>query len=76
LRDGSLIVADTQAHRIVRVLPNGAIEAFAGDGTLGDRDGAGNQARFTTPMALVSSSDESVLVADLGTAKVKVVEFR
>lgn len=76
LRDGSLIVADTQAHRLVRILPDGNIEAFAGDGTIGDRDGVGNQARFTTPMAVIAASADSLLIGDLGTGKVKVVDFR
>ena len=61
--DGSLLVADSNNHRLRKVSAAGTVSTFAGS-SLGDVDGAGAVARFRYPEGLTMGADDSVWVAD------------
>jgi sugar lactone lactonase YvrE len=65
---GNVYIADSLAHRVRRVTPDGAISTFAGTGTPG-RTGDGGpavQARLASPSALAVDASGNVLIADTG----------
>lgn len=64
--DGSLIVADTGDHRILRVSPAaGQISPIAGAaGSSGEADGPAGQAKFNGPIGVAVSKNGLIYVAD------------
>lgn len=64
--DGSIIVANTGAHTIVKVdAKNGGVRVLAGNaGESGDKDGAATEARFNAPIGVAVASDGAIFVAD------------
>jgi sugar lactone lactonase YvrE len=64
--DGSLVVANTGAHTIVRVeVETGRVSLIAGaPGVSGYADGAGDRARFNAPIGVAVSEDGVIFVAD------------
>jgi len=64
--DGSLVVANTGAHTIVRVnILTGRIDLIAGaPGTSGDSNGAATDARFNAPIGVAVAEDGRIFVAD------------
>ncbi len=81
-RDGTVYFSDTGNHRI-RKLKGGLVSTLAGGPTAqnalgfeqgGFRDGAGVQARFRYPAAMVIAESGDLLVADLGNAAVRRVK--
>jgi RHS repeat-associated protein len=65
LPSGDLIVADAGHHRIVRVSITGVVTVVAGNGELGDRDGAAAQAQFKRPVAVAyDAARDLIYVAD------------
>jgi sugar lactone lactonase YvrE len=75
LDDGTLLVSDTQAHRVVAVAPDGTLHAMAGTGQIGAADGVGSAAQFSNPLGLALLSAGQLAVADLGNGRVRLVEF-
>ena len=64
--DGTVYVADAgDAQRIRRIAPDGTVSTVAG-GELGYSDGAGPQARFSTPSGLAVDGAGVLYVADTG----------
>ncbi len=68
--DGSLYVADADAHRVRRIGPGGTISTVAGNGSQCEIDGCGDfgpatEATFFGPAAVAVRPDGSLLVADL-----------
>jgi DNA-binding beta-propeller fold protein YncE len=61
---GTVYVADTENHRIRRILADGTVSTVAGDGTAGFRDGASGQARFKGPTGLLADGSGGLVVAD------------
>ena len=71
--NGVVFVADTSNHRIRRIAADGTVSTFAGDGTPGLVDGAGNQARFNSPRGIAVDQQGNIYVADTGNAAVRLV---
>jgi sugar lactone lactonase YvrE len=64
--DGALYVSDAgDAHRIRRVTTDGVVSTLAG-GPRGFADGAGPEARFSTPSGIALAPDGALYVADTG----------
>ena len=72
-RAGNLYVADTANHAIRKVTPAGAVTTLAGDGTPGDRDGPGAQARFNGPLGVAVDAAGRVLVADTYNDRIRAI---
>ena len=67
---GSIYVADTGNHQIIKI--NSAGESvFAGTGTAGDTDGAGNIAQFDNLHKIMFGPSGDLYVADTGNNKIK-----
>ena len=66
LADGSLLVADTQANRILQVVVGGASTMIAGNGSPGLANGKGQSAQFSSPVSFAILSSGEVVVADQG----------
>ena len=61
---GRVIVADAYNDRIRAIAPDGLVTTLAGGATFGDADGAGAQARFDTPCAVLVDAHGRIVVAD------------
>lgn len=71
--DGSLIVADSNQHRIRRVGTDGTISTLAGTGTpgAGGDGGPAGAARVSAPAALAHDTEGRLLIADAGNGRVR-----
>jgi len=63
-RDGRVIVADSENHRIRLIETNGTVSTYAGQGTFGYRDGDRSYAQFDTPQGVAVDSAGNVYVSD------------
>ncbi|MEB3223652.1 MAG: carboxypeptidase regulatory-like domain-containing protein [Candidatus Sericytochromatia bacterium] len=72
---GAILVADSLNHCIRRIDPTtGVVTVLAGGpGQQGRQDGAGQEARFDTPVDLVVAADGTLYVADAGNRAVREV---
>src|SRR5262249_22618194 len=72
-QDGSLYVADTSAHRVRQVTPDGLIRTIAGNGTAGfsGDGGPATQAELRSPPALAVGPDDTVYIADVDNQRVR-----
>jgi NHL repeat len=75
LPDGSVLVADTNNHRVRRIWPSGIIGTVAGTGTPGfsGDGGAATSAQLSSPTDVEPTADGGFLVADLGNHRVRKV---
>ncbi len=71
--DGTIYVADTYNDRIRAIDPNGKVRAIAGGDGPGFADGTATTARFHTPCGLAIRADGSLLVADTGNHRLRLV---
>lgn len=64
--DGSLLVANSGAHTLVRVnVDDGSVTTLAGEpNQSGQQDGTGQQARFNAPVGVAIAPDGTVYLAD------------
>ncbi len=62
--DGIIYVADSFNHCIRRISRDGIVTTIAGNGTAGEEDGPGEQARFNRPTGLALGPDGSLYVSD------------
>jgi sugar lactone lactonase YvrE len=63
--DGVVYVADSAAHVIRRITPDGAVSTYAGSpGAYGSADGTGTAARFYSPFGVAVDAAGIVYVAD------------
>lgn len=72
---GRTFVADTFANRILEVLPGGQTAVLAGTGESGDKDGDAATATFSMPSGLAFDADGALLVADMGSRKIRKITF-
>lgn len=61
---GRVIVADAYNDRIRAIAPDGQVTTLAGGASPGNVDGAGAQARFDTPCAVLVDAAGRIVVAD------------
>lgn len=76
LRDGSVLIADADDHRVRRVAPDGTISTFAGTGepgTLGD-GGPATAAQLDEPTQIAREAGGSVLIVDRRAGRVRRVD--
>ena len=63
--DGVVFVADSAAHVIRRITPDGMVTTYAGSpGSYGSADGSGSAARFYSPFGVAVDAAGMVYVAD------------
>lgn len=70
-RAGNIYVADTYNDRIRRIGTDGVVSTVAGGATPGHLDGPGPAALFDTPVAVASSADGVLYVADVKTGAIR-----
>lgn len=70
---GGFYFADSDDHRVRKVLPNGQIQTIAGTGTPGARGdgGAANLAQLKTPYGVAADRYGNLYIADLGNARIR-----
>ena len=71
--DDTIYVADTYNDRIRAIDPNGNIRTIAGGNSPGFADGEAKSARFQTPCGLAWRPDGSLLIADTGNHRLRLV---
>lgn len=71
--DGSLLVADTDNHRIRRIGPDGIIATVAGSGVngFGGDGGLARQARLSFPSQVAVSANGTLLIADSNNHRIR-----
>jgi uncharacterized protein (TIGR03437 family) len=74
-RAGTLYIVDTGNHRVLRVLPGGATQTAAGNGSPGDAGdgGAAALAQLNMPSACTIDTAGNLFVADTGSQRVRKV---
>lgn len=71
-RSGNVYVADLNNHSIRRISPEGAVSTLAGGRSLaGSADGAGSQARFSSPHGVAVDREGNVYVADTDNSTIR-----
>ena len=73
-RDGSIIVADCQNHRIRKIEADGRVSTLAGSGIKGFKDGEAHDAQFNKPYAVAIGMDGYVVVADEDNHRIRRIE--
>lgn len=63
---GVVYVADSQNHRIRKIMPDGTVSTVAGTGVAEDVDGSDKVAAFDTPCGITVDGQRRIYVADLG----------
>ena len=73
----TLYVADINNHRIRAVdIPSGTVSDVAGSGTQGHADGAGADARFSSPTGIaVNETGTTLYVADSGNHRIRAIDI-
>jgi len=69
--DGTIIVADTNNHKIRGIDSDGNVFTIAGTGKGGDKDGPGNGATFNHPGGIAIREDGIIIVSDTWNHKIR-----
>jgi len=69
---GNIFVADYTNNRIRKITPAGVVTTFAGDGTMGNTDGPGTTASFTSLKSITIDGSGNLYVLDNFTAMRKI----
>jgi sugar lactone lactonase YvrE len=72
---GNIYVADVGNNKIRKVTPQGLVTTLAGSGQVGDTDGNGASARFSSPNGIAIDAFGDVYVADRGNNKIRKIEI-
>lgn len=73
-KDGNLLVADSENHRIRKVTQAGVVTTFAGNTTQGVADGLATAAQFYLPREIDIDSAGNVYVADAGNNRIRKID--
>jgi RHS repeat-associated protein len=75
MADGTLFIAETNKHRILRVTPDGYVSIAAGTGKLGFQDGPvddpNRPTQLSSPEGLAMEADGALLIADTGNNRIR-----
>lgn len=71
--NGNLYIADTGNHQIRVITPAGEVGTLAGSGSASFKDGPGNTAAFSSPVAVAIGPDGALAVADSGNRRLRKV---
>lgn len=66
---GTLFVTDS--HMLRKIAPDGTVTTIAGSTSSGNGDGLATTARFSNPYGLKALSDDTLVVADFGNARIR-----
>jgi len=69
--DGTIVVADTENHRIRLISPAGFVTTLAGSGVKGFADGSAAEAQFKSPIGVAVCPDGAVLVCDWANRRIR-----
>jgi sugar lactone lactonase YvrE/microcystin-dependent protein len=72
--DGTIYVADTNNHRIRKMIYNGTawvVTTLAGSGSTGNTDSTGTAALFNSPEGIALAPDGTIYVADTGNSRIR-----
>jgi sugar lactone lactonase YvrE len=69
--EGSIIIADTDNHRVRKITPDGTVSTLAGSGSFGFADGAGAVAQFHCPSGVAVDGEGSILMTDNGNQRLR-----
>jgi DNA-binding beta-propeller fold protein YncE len=72
---GNSYIADTYGNRILKVTPAGETTVLAGTGQSGSNDGDAATATFSMPTGLAFDARGALYVADMGSRKIRKIEF-
>ena len=72
-QNGSFVVADSGNNRIRLVASDGTVTTLAGSGTSGFADGSAATAQFTSPFSVAVMQSGSIVVADSGNNRIRLV---
>jgi len=73
--DGALIVAELYGHHIRRIDETGSTSLVAGTGTVGGKDGSGNEARFNGPAGVTVDSSGVIYVTESAGHRIRKIEY-
>jgi streptogramin lyase len=68
---GNVYVADQNNNQIKKVTPLGVVSIFAGSGAVGNNDGTGTNASFTSPYGVAVDAQGNVFVSDAGNSVIR-----
>ena len=74
--DETIIVADTDNHKIRGIDPNGNVFTIAGTKEPGDKDGSGNEATFNHPCGIAIRNDGTIIVSDIRNHKIRGIRLK
>ena len=73
---GILYVADYSNNRIRKITSEGKVTTLAGNGSAGDKDATGTEARFRNPNGVAVDSSGILYVADSGNNRIRKIEYK
>jgi len=68
---GNVYVADRGNHQIRKITPAGIVTTLAGSGQVGNAEGPGLSAQFSSPSGVAVDAAGNVYVADMGNNKIR-----